>query len=151
MTVTNQPFGLAHSVTRGSPEPYDGIMGISYPSVAQTDNITIIDRLYDQGQIKKRISCVKLRKDEETKSEFILGGCDVETDKWIPVLKINDQYTGWRVNLTKVVLRSQTDNSELLTVETNNEAVLDTGTGNTIGNGKNDEIMAIILHFFTGF
>lgn len=111
-------------------------MGISYPSVALTDNSTIIDRLYEQGQIKKRVCCVKLREQKKTskKSEFIIGGCDVEADYWIPVMKINGKYTGWRFNLTKVVLRSRTDNSELLSVETNNEAVFDTGAGSILSN-----------------
>lgn len=132
MKVTKQPFGLASYLTPGT-SPFDGIIGISYPSVAQTDNITIIDRLYEQGQIKKRISCVKLREQKKTTSEWLVGGCDVEADNWTPVLKINDRYTGWRLNLTKIVLRSTADNSALLTIETNNEAVFDTGAGSTIG------------------
>lgn len=133
MTVKNQPFGLANFVTPGT-TPFDGIIGISYEAVARTDNSTIIDRLFEQGQIKKPISCVKLRPRKESKSEFIIGGCDVEADYWIPVLTINRRFTGWRLNLTKIVLRSTTNNSELLTVETNNEAVFDTGAGGSIGN-----------------
>lgn len=109
-------------------------MGWSYPSVSQIDNTSVIDRLYEQGQIKKRVSCVKARPQKESKSELIIGGYDVEPDNWIPVLKVNNQLTGWRLNLTKVVLRSTTDNSELVTIETNNEAVLDTGAGGTVGN-----------------
>lgn len=130
-------------------------MGWSYPSVSLTDKSSIIDRLYEQGQIKKRISCVKLREKGKSKSEFIIGGCDVETDHWAPVLKINDHYTGWRFNLTKVVLRSTTDDSELLTIETNNEAVLDTGAGSSVGNamytfGETGK-MGSNLHFLQSF
>lgn len=126
-------------------------MGFSYPSVSRTDDKSIIDRLYDQGKIKNRVGCVKLRLKKESDSQLILGGCDVEADSWIPVLKINDKYTGWRLNLTKVVLRSTADDSELLTVETNNEAVIDTGAGDTVGNRfkeekKNNRVLKIVLN-----
>lgn len=110
------------------------MLGWSYPLANQFDDKSVIDRLYEQGQIKKRVSCIKARTLQTSKSEFIIGGCDVEADSWLPVLKINDQYTGWRVNLTKVVIRSKEDNSELLTIETNNEAVLDTGAGDVLSN-----------------
>lgn len=133
LTVKEQPFGLASYVTPGA-TPFDGIIGISYEAAAKIDNSTIIDRLVKQGQIKKAISCVKLREHKKTKSELIIGGCDVEADFWIPVLTPNDKYTGWRLNLTKIVLRSTADNSELFSIETNNEAVFDTGTGGLIGN-----------------
>lgn len=59
-------------------------------------------------------------------------------------MKVNsvadDAYTGWRLNLTKIVIRSTADRSVLRTIVTNNEAVLDTGGGDTVGsylrNGK---------------
>lgn len=132
MPIKNQPFGLAETVTAGV--PFDGIMGFCYPSVAQTDNSSMIDRLYEQGLVKKRIACVKFRLQKESKSELIIGGCDVEAESWIPVMEVNGKRTGWRVKLTKIILRSTTDNSELLTLEPNNEAVLDTGGGGLIGN-----------------
>lgn len=131
LSIKNQPFGLAnHGLGPGA---FDGIIGFCYPSVAQTDDSSMLDRLVEQGKINKRIGCVKLRKQKESPSEFIIGGCDVEADYWIPVLEINNQRTGWRVNLTKIVFRSKDDNSELLSIEPNNEAVLDTGAGGSVG------------------
>lgn len=132
MTAKNLVFGLASYVTPKA-TPFDGVMGISYTKAAFLDKTTFIDQLYEQGQIKSKIVCVKLRLKEEAKSQFIVGGCDVEADSWTPVMKINNQYTGYRLNLTKIVLRSTEDNSELGTIETNNEAVLDTGAGFGIG------------------
>lgn len=124
-------------------------MGWSYPSVSLIDNTSIVDRLYEQGQIKNRVACVKARLKSQSKSEFIIGGCDVKADDWIPVLKVNsvgNTYTGWRVNLTKIVIRSKADNSKLLTIETNNEAVLDTGAGDTVGKEEKRVIFTMVSH-----
>lgn len=131
LTIKNQPFGLANPTVVGL--PFDGIMGFTYP-VGRIDDSTPIDRLYEQGQVKKRIACVKLRKEKESKSEVLFGGCDVDAANWIPVIEVNGKRTGWRVKLTKVVLRSTKDNSELLTIEPNNESVLDTGAGDIMCN-----------------
>lgn len=147
LSVKNQIFGLVDNAT--DPDPFDGLIGISYPLAGAHDNSTIIDRLFEQGQIKKRVSCVKLRASyRQEASEYIIGGCDVENVSWIPVVKINGQYTGWRVNLTKVILRSTADNSELLTLDTNNLAVMDTGASDIIGNGR---IMLICMDNGTFF
>lgn len=132
MTVKNQPFGLVYSGIK--PTSYDGIIGLTYPAFSQTDNTTIIDRFVEQGQTKKRIACIKLRPEKVSKSEFIIGGCDVAADSYAPVMQINNAYTGWRIKLTKMVLRSTEDNSELLTFEPNHETVLDTGAGTSLGN-----------------
>lgn len=106
-------------------------MGFAYPSVALIDNSTLFDRLYEQGQIKKRLACIKLHNERDsTDSEFIIGGCNVEADYWLPVVR----KTHWTVTLTKIVLRSMANNSELLTLETNAEAIVDSG-GN-LGNEK---------------
>lgn len=132
MTVTDQPFGMATSETpHTNLYPFDGIMGFAYPSVALIDNSTLFDRLYEQGQIKKRLACIKLHNEREsTDSEVIIGGCNVEADYWLPVVR----KTHWTVTLIKIVLRSTANNSELLKLETNAEAIVDSG-GN-LGNEK---------------
>lgn len=125
MTVTNQRFGLGIRETAHlNLYPYDGIMGLAYASVDQTDDKTFVERLYEQKQIQKRVFCFKIHSREQaTPSELILGGCDVEADYWVPVVR----KTLWIVTLTKIVLTSTTDGSELLTLEPNAEAILDTG------------------------
>lgn len=125
MTVTNQRFGLGIRETAHlNLYPYDGIMGLAYASVDQTDDKTFVERLSEQKQIQKRVFCFKIHSREQaTPSELILGGCDVEADHWVPVVR----KTLWIVTLTKIVLTSTTNGAELLTLEPNAEAILDTG------------------------
>ncbi|XP_055305032.1 pepsin A-1-like [Sitodiplosis mosellana] len=130
LIAKNQPFGLANSSL--SVEGNDGVIGFSYPAFSELDTLTWIDRLVEQGQVKQRIGCVKLRLKKEAKSEFIVGGCDVEADAWAPVLVRNNQLSGWRVNLTKIILRDRTNNTELLSIEPKFETVLDTGAGDQL-------------------
>lgn len=99
-------------------------MGLAYASVEQTGNQTFVERLSEQKQIQRRLFCFKIHaKEQSTPSELILGGCDVEADYWIPVVR----QSLWIVTLTKIVLISTTDGSELLTLEPDAEAILDTG------------------------
>lgn len=131
LTVKNQPFGIVYQGIK--PESFDGIMGMSYNAASLTDNITTIERLRDQNQIKKAVACVKIRPEKTSKSEFILGGCDVEADGgYAPVIKINGRYTGWRINLTQIVIRS--GDKVLGTIEPNHECVVDSGAGSGLGN-----------------
>lgn len=67
-----------------------------------------------------------------------MGGCDVLPDKYAPVMKVNGKYTGWRLNMTKMVLRNTQDKSEVLVSEPFHETVLDTGAGGQAGNEIND-------------
>ncbi|KAJ6643864.1 Pregnancy-associated glycoprotein 4 [Pseudolycoriella hygida] len=125
LTVTDQMFGSGESGSH--PATFDGVFGVSYALSAQIDKTTVLDRLYDQGQIKKRLLCTKLWK-APADSEVIFGGCDVEADDWIPVA-VPDY---WKVNLTKIVVTSSKDGSELVTVDVNAVAVFDTGAGYNI-------------------
>lgn len=130
LIVTDQKFGYAESGT--NPDPFDGVFGVSYALSAQIDKKTVLDRLYEQGQIKNRVFCTRMNRKKDATSEFILGGCDVEADYWLPIA-LKDY---WKVNLTKIILTSKTDGSEVLTIDTNAIAVLDTGAGGSLGNIK---------------
>lgn len=111
--------------------PFDGVMGFAYVNNV-VDNSTILDRLYDQGQIKKKMACLKIHHHkDEYPSEVQIGGCDVEADYWVPVQKPLALYT---VTLDKIVITSTTDKSELISLETNAGAVLDSGGTATVGN-----------------
>lgn len=59
--------------------------------------------MYEQGQIKNRLACIKLNEiNEETGGELIIGGCDVEADYWVPIA--NNGF--WQVNLTKLEVKT---------------------------------------------
>lgn len=130
LKVTNQKFGTA--VSGITPESFDGIIGVSYAISAQIDKKTVLDRLKEQNQIKNRVFCTKMNVEKKASSEVIFGGCDVEADYWLP--NVVKDY--WKVNLTKIVLTSKADGSELLTIDTNAIAVFDTGAGNYLGNDR---------------
>lgn len=125
LTATNQRFGLATRETAYLDlYPFDGILGLAYATAAKINKKTLLDQLYEQGQIKNRIFCVKIQyKQVSSPSEFLLGGCDTEAQHWLPVVR---KYL-WTVTLNKIVLTSTTNNIELLTIETNAEAMFDTG------------------------
>lgn len=79
LTIKNQEIGLASNtaVDLGT-GPYDGFAGFSYGPTAPTDPPKgLLDNLLDQGQIEKRLACLKLH---ATDGEMFLGGCDVEAE-----------------------------------------------------------------------
>lgn len=82
----------------------DGVFGLAFKEISIIDEkSTPIDNLYEQGQIKKRLACIKLNElDEDVGGELIIGGCDVEADFWVPVAKSGF----WQVNLTKVEVKT---------------------------------------------
>lgn len=53
---TDQKFGCAKTGLRNS--QFDGVFGVSYALSAQIDKTTVIDRLYQQGQIKNVYSAL---------------------------------------------------------------------------------------------
>lgn len=120
----NQLFGVAtfHN-TQMSLHPFDGIMGLAYPSATRISNKTLLDQYYEQGQIKRRMFCIKLRyKEESLPSEFMLGGCDTKAEHWLPVIR---KFL-WTVTLHKIVLDSTTDNYSL-EMKPHAAAAFDTG------------------------
>lgn len=86
MTITDQIIGEALSEPVDSYNyPFDGTFGFGWSIISATDqNSTPLDNLYAQGQIEKRLFCIKLSNKEVTPGgELIIGGCDVEADYWI--------------------------------------------------------------------
>lgn len=121
MTIQNQPIGLAYTGWLFADE-FSGVIGITYSSLTD-GRTTILDHLKEQGQIDKQAFCTKLRKQMEGKSEIIFGGCDQEPEGGMqPILKINNKYTGWRLKMTKLIVRAK-NNTVLYTAEPNHETV----------------------------
>lgn len=82
----------------------DGVFGLAFKELSITDETsTPLDNLYEQGQIEKRIACIKLNElNEDVGGELIIGGCDVEADFWVPIVPSGF----WQVNLTKVEVKT---------------------------------------------
>lgn len=100
MTIKDQEIGLAkNQETDLGTGPYDGFVGFSYGQTAPTDPPkNLLDNLKEQGQIDKRLACIKLH---DTDGEMFVGGCDVEAEYWVPM-------TGptWKVKLDKLELKN---------------------------------------------
>lgn len=106
----------------------DGVFGFAYKEISLTDKTsTPLDNLYEQGQIKQRLACVKLNGfNEKPGGEFIIGGCDVEADFWLPIAKSGF----WQVNLTKVEVVTPNGEVKVTFCDKPNSpcaAILDTG------------------------
>lgn len=86
---------------------------------------TPLDNLYEQGQIKKRIFCVKLNQlGNQPGGEFIIGGCDVQATYWKPL-----SVTGfWQIKMTSLNVNSA-NGAPLTLCATENgcETMFDTG------------------------
>lgn len=78
----------------------DGVFGFAFKEQSITDPAsTPIDNLFAQGQIKSRLSCIKLNDEKDNVGgELIIGGCDVQADHWVP----NDKSGFWQIKLNKI-------------------------------------------------
>ncbi|KAL1744666.1 aspartic peptidase domain-containing protein [Schizophyllum fasciatum] len=69
--------------------PSDGILGLAFPSIAQTKERTVLENLYMQGQIKTPTFSVHLTRGHESGSELCLGCYDASkatgSTAWIPI------------------------------------------------------------------
>lgn len=122
--VYNQCFGLAiRETAQLNLYPFDGILGLAYAAAARIGHKTLVDQLFEQGQIKQRLFCVKLHyKEESAPSECIIGGCDTKAEYWIPVVR---KFL-WTVTLVKIVFIT-TANGSKFAITPNAEATFDTG------------------------
>lgn len=100
LTIKNQEIGIAsNEETDLGTGPYDGFVGFSHSQTAPTDPPkNLLDNLKDQGQIEKRMACIKLH---DTDGEIFIGGCDVEAEHWVPMIP----GPTWKINLDKLELK----------------------------------------------
>lgn len=88
LVVTNQIFGEAlYEPVDSYNFPFDGTCGFGFSRVSATDlTSTLLDNLFNQGQISKRMFCIKLYGlNTSPGGEFFIGGCNVEAQYWKPI------------------------------------------------------------------
>ncbi|XP_031637084.1 rhizopuspepsin-like [Contarinia nasturtii] len=96
--------------------PFDGTFGFGWGRISATDPLsTPLDNLYKQGQIKRRMFCIKLHElNDKPGGEFIIGGCDVELNYWKPLT-----VTGfWQISMSKIEVNTA-DGVNKLTLSNN--------------------------------
>ena len=57
LVIVNQTFGLSHNQSSGVLEqvPYDGLLGLAYPSLAVQGTTPVFDNLKNQGVISEPV------------------------------------------------------------------------------------------------
>uniref|UniRef100_G3TA26 pepsin A n=2 Tax=Loxodonta africana TaxID=9785 RepID=G3TA26_LOXAF len=122
---TNQIFGLSETEP-GSflyYSPFDGILGLAYPSISSSDATPVFDNIWDQGLVSQDLFSVYLSSDEEGGSVVIFGGIDSSyytgSLNWVPV-----SYEGyWQITLDSVSI-----DGESVACSDTCQAIIDTGT-----------------------
>lgn len=127
LTIKNQIFGevlVASSQTFGDSK-FDGIFGLAFPAISVSDNRQgPIDRLYNQGLIKRRMFCFILN--HQTASiggELQLGGCEVQPTVTIPLTHASY----WQFLLSSITITSS-NGAQTQVCRGGCQAIMDTGT-----------------------
>uniref|UniRef100_A0A3Q2GS93 Pepsin A n=1 Tax=Equus caballus TaxID=9796 RepID=A0A3Q2GS93_HORSE len=75
---TNQIFGLSESEPSSFLyyAPFDGILGLAYPSISSSGATPVFDNIWDQGLVSQDLFSVYLSSDDESGSMVIFSGID---------------------------------------------------------------------------
>uniref|UniRef100_A0A5F5PGP5 Pepsin A n=1 Tax=Equus caballus TaxID=9796 RepID=A0A5F5PGP5_HORSE len=122
---TNQIFGLSETEP-GSflyYAPFDGILGLAYPSISASGATPVFDNIWDQGLVSQDLFSVYLSSDDESGSVVMFGGIDPSyytgSLHWVPVS--NEGY--WQITMDSVTV-----NGESIACSGGCQAIVDTGT-----------------------
>ncbi|XP_062949646.1 pepsin A-5 [Cynocephalus volans] len=122
---TNQIFGLSESEPSSFLyyAPFDGILGLAYPSISASGATPVFDNIWDQKLISEDLFSVYLSPDEESGSVVIFGGIDSSyytgSLNWVPVSV--EGY--WQITVDSITM-----NGETIACSDTCQAIVDTGT-----------------------
>ncbi|XP_015989655.2 pepsin A-4 [Rousettus aegyptiacus] len=122
---TNQIFGLSETEP-GSflyYAPFDGILGLAFPSISSSGATPVFDNLWDQGLVSQDLFSVYLSANDQSGSVVMFGGIDSSyysgSLNWVPL----SAETYWQITLDSVTV-----NGEALACSDSCQAIIDTGT-----------------------
>lgn len=104
LRILNQIFGEAtYEPVDSLNYPFDGTCGFGFSFVSATDlTSTPLDNLYNQGQIARRLFCIRLYQlGFIPGGQIIIGNCDVPALYWKPLSVPNF----WQIKMSSVVVR----------------------------------------------
>uniref|UniRef100_A0A9L0IEJ4 Pepsin A n=1 Tax=Equus asinus TaxID=9793 RepID=A0A9L0IEJ4_EQUAS len=112
---TNQIFGLSESEPSSFLyyAPFDGILGLAYPSISASGATPVFDNIWDQGLVSQDLFSVYLSSDDESGSVVMFGGIDSSYYSGNPYLHLTF---------------SITMNGESIACSGGCQAIVDTGT-----------------------
>ncbi|XP_058518401.1 pepsin-3-like [Ochotona princeps] len=122
---TNQIFGLSESEP-GSflyYAPFDGILGLAYPSISASDATPVFDNMWNEGLVSQDLFSVYLSSDDDSGSVVMFGGIDSSyytgSLNWVPV-----SYEGyWQITVDSITMDGET-----IACADGCQAIVDTGT-----------------------
>ncbi|XP_012633780.1 pepsin A [Microcebus murinus] len=122
---TNQIFGLSETEP-GSflyYAPFDGILGLAYPSISSSGATPVFDNLWDQGLVSQDLFSVYLSSNDQSGSVVMFGGIDSSYYtgelNWVPVT--SEGY--WQITVDSITM-----NGEAIACSGGCQAIVDTGT-----------------------
>ncbi|XP_004585318.2 pepsin-3 [Ochotona princeps] len=122
---TNQIFGLSE-YEPGSflyYAPFDGILGLAYPSISASDATPVFDNMWNEGLVSQDLFSVYLSSDDDSGSVVMFGGIDSSyytgSLNWVPV-----SYEGyWQITVDSITMDGET-----IACADGCQAIVDTGT-----------------------
>ncbi|XP_062053827.1 pepsin II-4-like [Lepus europaeus] len=122
---THQIFGLSETEPGDTFvfAPFDGILGLGYPSISSSDATPVFDNMWDQRLVSEDLFSVYLSSDDKKGSLVMFGGIDESYYKgslhWVPV-----SYEGyWQFTMDSVTINGKT-----IACADSCQAIIDTGT-----------------------
>nr|DBA15482.1 TPA: hypothetical protein GDO54_004685 [Pyxicephalus adspersus] len=123
--ITNQIFGLSQSEP-GSflyYSPFDGILGLAFPSLASSQATPVFDNMWNQGLIPQDLFSVYLSSQGQSGSFVLFGGVDTSyysgSLNWVPLTA----ETYWQITLDSISIGGQ-----VIACSGSCQAIVDTGT-----------------------
>ncbi|XP_036151758.1 pepsin A [Myotis myotis] len=122
---TNQIFGLSQTEP-GSflyYAPFDGILGLAYPSIASSGATPVFDNMWNQGLVSQDLFSVYLSPNDQSGSVVMFGGIDSSyytgTLNWVPL----SSETYWQITVDSITM-----NGKAIACSGGCQAIVDTGT-----------------------
>ncbi|XP_040176725.1 pepsin A-like [Rana temporaria] len=123
--ITNQIFGLSQSEP-GSflyYSPFDGILGLAFPSLASSQATPVFDNMWNQGLVPQDLFSVYLSSQGQSGSFVLFGGVDTSyytgNLNWVPLTA----ETYWQITVDSISIGDQ-----VIACSGSCSAIVDTGT-----------------------
>ncbi|OWK17633.1 PAG2, partial [Cervus elaphus hippelaphus] len=130
LVIVNQTFGLSQNQSSGILEqvPYDGLLGLAYPSLAVRGTTPVFDNLKNQRVISEPVFAFYLSSQPGNSSVVMFGGVDHTYHKgkiqWVPVTRTSF----WQVAMSSISI-----NGNVVGCSQGCQAIVDTGTSSLVG------------------
>ncbi|KAB0337672.1 hypothetical protein FD754_025054, partial [Muntiacus muntjak] len=124
----NQSFGLSVKEFGFDGMPFDGVLGLAFPSISLTGARPIFDNLWSQGAFSEPVFAFYLSKSKPEGIVVMFGGVDHRYYKgelnWVPV----SHKRHWQISMNRTTM-----NGEVVACSRGCQAFVDTGSASIYG------------------